>query len=99
MYNFGLILSENHKYQKSLEYLIKASSLLTSNGRVDYNIAMLYDFFGDKAKTEEYLLNAIKKEDTNYSNYTNLLNFYAQNGKYNQAADLTEEIKRKFPNQ
>ena len=99
LYNFGLILSENHKYQKSLEYLIKASSLLTSNGRVDYNIAMLYDFFGDKAKTEEYLLNAIKKEDTNYSNYTNLLNFYAQNGKYNQAADLTEEIKRKFPNQ
>ena len=61
LYDYGLILSENRKYQKSLEYLLKASDLLPENGRVDYNIAMLYKFFGDMEKYREYMQRSEKK--------------------------------------
>lgn len=97
LYNYGLILSENKKYEKSLDYLIRASKLMPSNGRVDYNIAMLYDYFGDKTKAEEYLLMAIKKEESNFSHYSNLYNFYVQSGFNNKAQELSEDINIKFP--
>ena len=61
LYDYGLILSENRKYQKSLEYLLKASDLLPENGRVDYNISMLYKFFGDMEKSREYLRRSEEK--------------------------------------
>ncbi len=96
MYNYGLILSENKKYEKSLVYLIKASERNPDNSRVDYNVAMLYDFLGDKTKAEKYLKSAIKKQG-NLDNYTNLLNFYNQNGLKSKAAELTKEIEIKFP--
>ncbi len=55
IYDYGLVLSENKKYHKSLEYLLKASKLLPNNGRIDYNIAMLYEFFGDKENMQKYI--------------------------------------------
>ena len=97
LYNYGLILSENKKYKKSLEYLIKASKIMPSNGRVDYNIAMLYEFFGDKIKAEEYLLIAVGKDQESFSNYSNLLNFYVQNKDEYKAQKLINEMKHKFP--
>ncbi len=95
LYNYGLILSENKKYKLSLEYLIKASDLLPLNSRVDYNIAMLYDFFKDKNKAEEYLLKAIEKEGSN-QNYSNLLNFYAQNKYFDKMNRLKTKMNTKF---
>jgi len=97
LYNYGLILSENKKYKKSLEYLIKASGKMPNNSRVDYNIAMLLDFFGDQTKAEEYLKKAIAKDNTNFSNYSNLLNFYSQHKMGKQAQVLTNEMRLKFP--
>jgi tetratricopeptide (TPR) repeat protein len=61
LYDYGLILSENKKYRQSLTYLLKASELLPNNGRVDYNIAMLYQFFGNQAKADEYLRKSKEK--------------------------------------
>jgi len=55
LYDYGLILSENRKYEESLKQLLKASDLLPQNARVDYNISKLYEFFGDKAKAEEFM--------------------------------------------
>ncbi|NOR74613.1 MAG: hypothetical protein GQ525_05595 [Draconibacterium sp.] len=98
LYNYGLILSENTKYEESLEYLIKASSFSPANSRIDYNVAMLYDFFGDKINAEKYLKISIEKDNLNLSNYSNLLNFYNQNGYKNKADELAKEMKNKFPN-
>ncbi len=98
LYNYGLILSENGKYQRSLEYLIKASKLMPLNGRVDYNIAMLYDFFEDKKRAEKYLLIAIGKDQDNFTSYSNLLNFYIQNKYESEAEKLHLVMKQKFPN-
>ena len=93
LYNYGLILSENKKYKESLEYLIKAGQLMPENTRIDYNIAMLYDFFGDKEKAEEYLRAAINKDNSNSSSYYNLLDFYKKNNEQAKATALLEEIK------
>jgi len=92
IYNYGLILSENKKYEQSLEYLIKTSDVLPQNSRVDYNVAMLYDFFKDKNKAEEYLLKAIEKEASN-QNYANLLKFYTQNYFLDKKIQLEKVIK------
>jgi tetratricopeptide (TPR) repeat protein len=61
LYDYGLILSENKKYRESLNYLLKASELLPDNSRIDYNIAMLYQFFGNQAKADEYLRRSKEK--------------------------------------
>ena len=96
MYNYGLILSENRKYDSSLKYLLKASDLLSHNSQVDYNIAMLYVFFNDKNKAEEYLLKAIQKENK-FQNYSNLLQFYTRNRKDKKAKELILKMHTNFP--
>lgn len=97
-YNYGLILSENKKYQESLKCLLIASDSLPFNSRVDYNISMMYDFFGDKVKAEEYLYIAIDK-DASYANYSNLLQFYAENRYSDKVNQLTQIMRIKFPNE
>jgi len=61
IYDYGLILSENKKYKQSLKYLLIASDLLPYNGRVDHNISMLYEFFGDKDKAHKFMLKSKEK--------------------------------------
>ncbi|NOR87757.1 MAG: tetratricopeptide repeat protein, partial [Bacteroidales bacterium] len=95
-YNYGLILSENRKYEESLEYLLNASELMPSNGRIFYNIAMLYDFFGDEQKAEKYLKKAIENDESNATNYSNLLQYYTKKGYDAKAEILAREIKQKF---
>ena len=97
LYNYGLILSENKKYKKSLEYLIMASKQMPDNSRVDYNIAMLYDFFGDKDNAEKYLKKSIEKDNLNITNYSILLNFYIKNNYIEKAGKLVKEMTVKFP--
>lgn len=74
-YRYGLLLAEMQKYEEALEYLIIASKNLPQNSRVDYNIAMLYEFMGDLSKAEQYLELAIDKEPTNPQNQMNLEEF------------------------
>ena len=97
LYNYGLILSENKKYKKSLEYLIRAGKIMPQNTRIDFNIAMLYDFFGEKEQAEKYLISAIIKDNLAYVNYTNLLNFYVQNKQQLKAETLVKEMRLLFP--
>ena len=94
-YNLGLILAENKKYEESLEYLIMASKNLPYNSRVDYNIAMMYEFYKDLDMTEFYLKKAIDKEP-NQTNYSNLLEFYGRSQQQIKANRLTEEIRGLF---
>jgi tetratricopeptide (TPR) repeat protein len=63
------------KYEEALEYLIIASKNLPQNSRVDYNIAMLYEFFGDLSKAEQYLDLAVQKEPNSIQNQNNLMEF------------------------
>jgi len=74
-YRYGLLLAEMQKYEEALEYLNIASKNLPQNSRVDYNIAMLYEFMGDLSKTEYYLNSAIVKEPNNIQNQKNLEEF------------------------
>ncbi len=96
LYSYGLVLAENRKYEKALNYLIKASKLLKTNGRIDYNIAMIYDFQNKKNLAEKYLKIAINKEPNNYSHYENLLNFYLKNHLTDKAKKLSEKITKLF---
>lgn len=94
-YNYGLILAENKKYKESLKYLEIASDELPYNSRVDYNIAMLYEFEKDLMKTELYLLKALKKENSE-TNYSNLYQFYNRTQQQKKAEKLAEEIRTVF---
>ena len=78
-----------------MEYLIIASENLPYNSRVDYNIAMMYEFYKDLESTEFYLKKAIEKEDSQ-GNYSNLYEFYGRTYQQKKAERLAEEIKNTF---
>ena len=80
-FDFGLLLAENRKYQESLKYLEIASEHLQNNSRVDYNIAMIYEFLGEIEKARSYLEKAISKDPENTQNQQNLIEFDQRNKK------------------
>ncbi|MCK5857596.1 MAG: tetratricopeptide repeat protein [Bacteroidales bacterium] len=99
LYNYGLILSENRKYQLSLEMLLRASVSSSNDGRIDYNIAMLYDFFEDKGNAERYLKSNIDKNSKNLNSYAALLDFYIKNKQRSKAKKLLSDMMILFPNE
>ena len=98
LFSYGLLLSELARYEESLEYLLKANIAQPENARIDYNIAMMYDFFGDKIKAEKYLKQAIEKQENDIAYYSALLNFYIQNNQQSKVSELANRVLEKFPN-
>ena len=96
-YNYGLILSENKKYQQSLNSLLKASELSPENGRIDYNVAMLYEFFGEKDNAEKYLQRRINNHPGLLDAYISLLEFYMRTKKTDKIKPFIETIIIRFP--
>ncbi len=97
LFSYALLLSELKRYEESLAYMLKANKAQPENARIDYNIAMMYDFFGDKIKTELFLKQAIEKHENDINYYTALLNFYLQNSYQNKVNELANLILQRFP--
>lgn len=96
MYSFGLLLSEMQKYDESLSFLVKSYSLNPNRPRVAHNIAMMYDFRGNKLEAENYL----KKEIAfinNYNTKAELLRFYLNNNMSSKALKLATEMQQAYP--
>jgi tetratricopeptide (TPR) repeat protein len=96
MYSFGLLLSELQKYDESLTVLVKSYNLQPDRPRVAHNIAMMYDFRGDKAKAEQYLKKEIKLIN-NYNSNAELLRFYLTNQMQQKALQLATQMKKDYP--
>ncbi|MCU4176190.1 multiheme c-type cytochrome [Carboxylicivirga sp. N1Y90] len=97
LYSYGLLLSEMQKYDESLETLLKANRAQPDRPRVAHNIAMMYDFKGDKTKAESYL----KKEMNlvnDYNGKAELLRFYLTNQMQSKALNHALEMQKEFPN-
>ena len=97
LYNYGLILSENKKYKKSLKYLLKAEKIMKRNARIDYNIAMLYDFFGEVDLSEKYILKSIKNDPSNPEYRAVLIRHYINTGSIQKAKKIQSESRKLFP--
>lgn len=97
LYPYALLLSELTRYEESMEYLLKASKAQPNNARIDYNIAMMYDFFKEKIKAEKYLKLAIEKDEYNISYYSALLNFYFTNNDTKNVKIVAKIIIEQFP--
>ena len=97
LYNYGLVLSENKKYEESLKYLLKAERLMPENARPDYNIAKLYDFLNDRTKAVLFFNKAIQKEPENPQYPAELIQFYLKNNNINKAKELQKIYRKKFP--
>lgn len=96
LYNLGLILSENGKYKESLKHLLKANQLPNNNPRIDYNIAMLYGFFKEGEKAENYLLKAIQKSPDELIYYQYLLQYYKEHRQNEKTSMLIKEMNLKL---
>ncbi len=96
-YNYGLILSENKKYEQSLKALLKASELMPGNARIDHNIAMLYEYFKNTSLSEKYLKSTIAKDPGNFSYYVDLFSFYMKTKQFSRAKELTNRMIIRFP--
>jgi tetratricopeptide (TPR) repeat protein len=96
-YNYGLILSENRKYMQSLSTLIKAGKLMPDNERIDYNIAMLYEFFKDYENAELYLKKRIEKRPNLLDAYITLLEFYIRINEREKVMQFSTQIVNRFP--
>ncbi len=96
-YNYGLILSENKKYEQSLKHLLKASKSMPHNSRVDINISELYKYFGDIENQEKHLKIAIDKNIDQIENHIYLLNFYISNNQSSNFQSKAKNIIELFP--
>lgn len=97
VFSYALLLSELKRYNESLNYLLQASKLQSDNARIDYNIAMMYDFFGDKINAERYLKNSIEKQPLEMGFYSALLNFYISHNMNAKSKAFAKELLLKFP--
>ncbi|WP_289054566.1 cytochrome c3 family protein [Carboxylicivirga marina] len=96
MYSFGLLLSEMKNYDESLSVLVKSHKLQPERPRVAHNIAMMYDFKGDKSNAEIYLKKEIALSD-NYNSNGELLRFYLNNKMDKKARNLALKMKSEYP--
>jgi tetratricopeptide (TPR) repeat protein len=96
-YYLGLILAENKKYDESIVYLKKAAKQTPKQARVFYNLAMLYDFLGEKKKAETNLHKARALEPANLKYLYAALQFYLQNQNPAAARETAKEILRRYP--
>ncbi|MBI9059241.1 MAG: tetratricopeptide repeat protein [Labilibaculum sp.] len=98
MFTYALFLSERQRYDESMTYLLKASKLATTNPRIFYNIAMMYDFRNNSKDAVKYLKRAINinPEDQNY--YVALLNLHVKYKQTKESKAVAKQILEKFPN-
>nr|WP_321405317.1 multiheme c-type cytochrome [uncultured Carboxylicivirga sp.] len=96
MYSYGLLLSEIKKYNESLQMLEKSYLLDQSRPRVAHNIAMMYDFMGDKGKAEAYLKKEINLMK-DYNSNAGLLQFYLNNGMQQKALSFARNMLNSYP--
>ncbi|WP_163717789.1 cytochrome c3 family protein [Mangrovibacterium lignilyticum] len=96
LYSFGLLLSEMKKYDESLQYLLKSYKLSPNRPRVAHNIAMMYDFMGNKTEAEKYLTKEIDLVN-NYNSSSELLRFYLSNRMVMKARNLAQQMKKDYP--
>lgn len=97
LFSYGLLLTEIGKYHESLNYMLKAGAEEPANARIDYNIAMMYDFFKDIKMTEKYLRSAILKNSNNIDYYLSILDFYIKNNDNINTKLMAKKILLKFP--
>ena len=97
LYPYALLLSELKRYKESLQYLLKAAEYSPNNARIDYNIAMMYDFFNEKQNAEKYLKLAIANDQNSTTYYIELLNFYIRNNNSSEIKKFGRLILNKFP--
>ncbi len=94
-YSYGLLLSEMSQYDQSLEVMLQSHQLDQSIPRVAHNIAMMYDFKGNKILAEDYL----KKEVAlvgDYNSKATLLRFYLENQMNAKALTLAQSMQSEF---
>ncbi|WP_185968987.1 multiheme c-type cytochrome [Carboxylicivirga sp. M1479] len=95
-YSYGLLLSEMKKYDASLKQLIRSHNLQPERARVAHNIAMMFEFQGDKANTELYLKKEIAIVN-DYNSNAELLRFYLSNKMTAKAKPLAIQMNKTFP--
>ena len=96
MYSYGLLLAEMKKYDDALQWLEKSYITNQNIPRVAYNLAMMYDFMGDKAKAELYLKKEIALMN-DYNNKAGLLRFYLNNRMQQNALTLALQMAKDYP--
>ncbi len=96
LYSFGLLLSEMQKYDESLKLLVKSYKIQPDRPRVAHNIAMMFDFMGNKTEAENYLKKEIALID-NYNSNAALLQFYLTNKMTSKAKRLALLMKKAYP--
>ncbi|BDD06504.1 tetratricopeptide repeat protein [Aureibacter tunicatorum] len=96
IYNYALFLSEMEAYDEALTILEKSYQIDTNIPRVAHNLAMMYDYKGDKKKAEGYLKKEINLMN-DFNSKIGLLNFYLSNSKEKQAINMIKEMIKDYP--
>lgn len=95
-FSYALLLAEMKKYPESLAEMLKSIDANPQMPRVNHNIAMMYDFMGDKTKAEQYLKQEIVVAE-NLNSYSGLLKFYVDNNRFDNALALAQRVLDKYP--
>lgn len=97
LFSLALLLSEMKKYDESLAAMLKANKLSPTRPRINYNIAMMYDFMEKKDLAEYHLKKEIEVVD-NLNSREALLRFYLDNNMGPKALSAGKNILKDYPN-
>ncbi|MGQ1783771.1 MULTISPECIES: multiheme c-type cytochrome [unclassified Saccharicrinis] len=98
MFTYALFLSEQQRYDESMDWLLKASEFSPQNPRIMYNIAMMYDFRNNSRDAEKYLNKAIAIHPDDMSYYIAMLNLHMKYQQKDKSKEMARIILNKFPN-
>lgn len=98
LFTYALFLSEQRRYDESLQKMERSAELEPQNTRILYNMAMMYDFKNQPQKAVATLNKAIKSNPDIVDNYMALLNLQIKYKNKNKVVKLAKRILSKFPN-
>ncbi|PTN05938.1 multiheme c-type cytochrome [Mangrovibacterium marinum] len=96
LYSYGLLLAEMGSYEQSLEILLRSYQQDRHRPRVAHNIAMMYDFMGQKKLAADYLIREVELMG-DYNSKAELLRFYLSNQMKTKALVLSRGMLAQFP--
>jgi tetratricopeptide (TPR) repeat protein len=98
-YSLGLLMAEEKRLEESVDYLIKADSLLEHNPRVAYNLGLALQKVNRLPEAEVSLLAAYSRDSLSADFLNALAVFYAQQQDWEKALVFAKRQASLYPDQ
>ena len=97
-YYLGLLYAEQQQYKLAAEHLEKALQVTPQNGRIAYNLGLIYQMLQQTQKAEKTLLYGFEQSGGSYDYAFALADLYLKTGNAKAAQKYAGQMLQKRPN-